>query len=185
MILDARRGHERNESLMDSSLWTSHLYSDDGGVCFTLSFDATIGTDWLKDELFLYLNESMVYTFYIHSPKYFLQNYNPLALPVIRGKVFPPQDCNSYLSLALTEQHKLSQTGQPCEETAEYRFVDCVEASLASKVGCRVAGEPACTTEGQYREYNTLFMALDGAENMKEVELLTECRAPCTYNQYR
>ena len=63
------------ERLEETRLWTADFFKSFWS-CFTFNFSNRIGT---HDEIFFHLNMSMLYSYYIHSPNYFLQNYNPLA----------------------------------------------------------------------------------------------------------
>ena len=72
VVGQVKKGGQR---LGEKSLWTTRFYKYIWS-CFTFNFSKKIGT---HDEIFFYLNKSMLYNYYIHSPTYFLQNYNPLA----------------------------------------------------------------------------------------------------------
>ena len=107
VILGAQKGYELKENLMQENLWKP-LFFKLVGTCFTFASDKHIGTDDYVDELEFFLNKSMVYTFYIHSPDYFVQNYLPLTLPCNLVKIFPMNnDWNSYLQLRMTRQLQL------------------------------------------------------------------------------
>ena len=201
IILDSWKGDESEESMHNSSLWKSQFFKL-WGSCFTFSLNQKIGTDFMTDELFFLLNRSLVYIFYIHSLDYFVMNYLPLALPILRAKVFPDQDCRSYFTLTLTDQTELNLASDPCMEDEDYSFTRCIEENLATRVGCSLEDGRGsrCKTSEQYRSlhrqssklavtqlsraYHSVYQSLYGADNMREVAKLTGCRKPCRYPRY-
>ena len=96
MLLGAQKGYELKENLMTKNLWKP-LFFKLVGSCFTFALDKQIGTDDDVDELEFFLNRSMIYTFYIHSPDYFVQNYLPLTLPYNPYRIL----CSVLLSTAV------------------------------------------------------------------------------------
>ena len=98
----------------------------------------------------------MLYAFYIHGPDFFIQNYNPLAMPNNYGKLFPSKDCNGYFTLALTERHELDTREDPCQESLDYSFSACVSRTVSQKVGCGLeggvgTGQRKCDSMDHYR----------------------------------
>ena len=89
IVTNASKGYESfEEALVESRYWTQQFLNG-YWACQTFILDEKIGTDANKDEIFFHLNRSMLYAYYIHAPNYFIQNYNPLALPNNYGKLFP------------------------------------------------------------------------------------------------
>ena len=201
IILDSWKGDESEESMQNSSLWKKQFFKL-WGSCFTFSLNQKIGTDFMRDELFFLLNRSLVYIFYIHSADYFVMNYLPLALPILRAKVFPNKDCRSYFTLTLTNQTELNLASDPCVEDEDYSFTRCIEEKLAARIGCGLEDGRGsrCKTSEQYRSlnrkfskpavtqlsraYHSVYQSLYGADNMRQVAKLTGCRKPCRYPRY-
>ena len=136
VVTKAVKGYNNLEKSLDEQKYWSQQFLNGFWACQTFVLDEKIGTNANKDEIFLHLNKSMLYAYYIHGPDYFLQNYNPLAFPNNYGKLFPSKDCNSYFTLALTERRELNTKEDPCETRDGFSFVSCIEESLAGQVGC-------------------------------------------------
>ena len=106
VVLDAVKGVTVKENLMNASLWSSQFLKKK--ACFTMNLNKKIGTNFKVDGIDFSLNKTMLYTLYIHSQTYFLENSNPLTLPIIQLEVQPSVvTCNTYLSLAMVEHHEL------------------------------------------------------------------------------
>ena len=75
----------RKQNMSTNNFWKSQFLKGYWS-CHTFLLDHKIGPN---DEIFFHLNRSMLYAFYIHGPDYFIQNYNPLAMPNNYGKLFP------------------------------------------------------------------------------------------------
>ena len=150
VVLGAQKGYVLKKDLTDKTLWRSYFYKDFS--CFTFESDIMFGTNGDMDELEFFLNNSLVYKVYVHSPTFFLQNSFPI-FPNNAFKIIPSKDCNSYLQLTLTEQQELNSVEDPCEAAEGYSFTSCVEQSIARQVGCGLAKgkEPPCSTKEQYR----------------------------------
>ena len=150
VVTKAEDGGKRD--LSASSLWQSPFLKGFWS-CHTFSLNGKIGP---SDEIFFHLNRSMLYAFYIHGPDFFIQNYNPLAMPNNYGKLFPSKDCNGYFTLALTERHELDTPEDPCQESLDYSFSACVSRTVSQKVGCGLeggvgTGQRKCDSMDHYR----------------------------------
>ena len=77
----------KKQNMSTNNFWKSQFLKGYWS-CHTFLLDHKIGPN---DEIFFHLNRSMLYAFYIHGPDYFIQNYNPLAMPNNYGKLFPAQ----------------------------------------------------------------------------------------------
>ena len=131
-----------------------------------------------------------------------------LALPSNYGKLFLPSDCNNYFSLSLLQHHELDTARDPCEQSLTYSLTQCVEESVARKVGCSLAAVtvaglqlPLCQSPRQYRlagqtdiltntkstfrEYHAFYSDLNNAEDAAEIENITGCQKPCHYLSYQ
>ena len=157
VVTKAVKGRDKLKKRLEEQKYWNQQFIFGNWDCQTFVLNEKIGTDTHKDEIFFYLNRSMLYTYYIHGPDYFIQNYNPLALPNNYGKLFPSKDCNSYFTLALTERRELNTKEDPCELRPGYSFVSCIEESIAEQVGCVLEGGKAksekdqCHSVDQYR----------------------------------
>ena len=137
VVLRAIRGNIQEENLLNQSLWRKEFYKKYS--CFTFVGEFLVGTNDAVDELQFFLNRTMVYKLYVHSPTYFLQNVFP-ELPINGLKIVPSKDCKSYVQLTLTEQKQLNTVQNPCEATAGYSFtrsseVEEKEVSLIRLLG--------------------------------------------------
>ena len=106
------------------------------GRYFTLDLPMKIGPDYHEDELFLELNTNQTYTVFIHDPKYFLYNENPIALPTTTRR-FTAKDRRSnswFYRLELAEVNQLNLPSSPCIEDPSYNFQACLRRSIAEKV---------------------------------------------------
>ena len=156
VVTKALKGYDNLEKSLEEQKYWNQLFLNGYWACQTFVLNEKISSDY-NDEIFFYLNRSMLYAYYIHGPDYFIQNYNPLAFPNNYGKLFPSKDCNSYFTLALTERRELNTKEDPCELRPDYSFVSCIEESISEKVGCVLAGgktkseEEHCFSVDQYR----------------------------------
>ena len=157
VVTNAVQGYDNLKKSLEEPKYWNQQFLNGYWACQTFVLNEKISTDASKDEIFFHLNRTMLYAYYIHGPDYFIQNYNPLALPNNYGKLFPSKDCNSYFTLALTERRELDTKEDPCEMRENYSFVSCIEDSIAEKVGCVLEGGKAksekeqCNSAEQYR----------------------------------
>ena len=149
VVLDAGKGESPNiKDLMAAKFWNLQIRSR--YECFTFSMDDRIGSDYLRDIIRFIINKkTRVYDFYIHDEDYFFPNLNHHLLPINRMKVFPRTDCGGVVSISLSEKHELNTPEDPCKESKEYNFRQCVEQSVARRAGCQ--NKQACVSAEQYR----------------------------------
>ena len=87
-------------------------------------------------------------------------------------------------------QHvRLNRVESPCEEDEDYRFVDCIMLSVASKVGCQgfwsdYADFPTCSN---LEEITSLMENFQEMMRMEKFNLtkVSGCLDPCTYMEYK
>ena len=164
VVTKAVKGYVNLEKSLEEQKYWTQQFLNGFWACQTFVLNEKISTDGSRDEIFFHLNRSMLYAYYIHGPDYFIQNYNPLALPNNYGKLFPSKDCNSYFTLALTERRELNTREDPCEMRPGYSFVSCIEESIAEQVGCVLEGSKAksekeqCYSVDQYRFFAINFL---------------------------
>ena len=154
LVFEAFRGFDLKKNLMNSNFWSEEFYKEEKS-CYTFKIDLKIRTHYKTDQIFFHLNTSLQYMFFIHSPSYFIQNYNPLGLPMNEVKVLTERDCNKYLTVSLTKYQELNTVDDPCENAPTYSFTSCVEDSLAKQVGC---GLSRCKTARQYRQVTVTLL---------------------------
>ena len=123
-----------------------------------LNINKQIGPIDRIHQLFVLLNYQLQYRIFIHDPKYFVINTNPVGLPNIMVKINPNITPSYYYRLALTEVEELDLPEYPCNTDPGYNFQTCVKESLSSQVGCRLSWDlwsdqdcPLCIHIGQFR----------------------------------
>ena len=111
IIIGAQKGYVLKKSLTNTSIWRRENFNN--WICYTLDVGGNIGSDTTTDELYIFLNLTMDYIFYIHSNIYYVQNYVPSLIPINRFKVFSDA-CSSYFQLTLTEKVEINTAEDPC-----------------------------------------------------------------------
>ena len=126
---------DRKEINLTQKILIEDFTSTWAGRYYTLNLPSKIGPHSDDDQLFLGLNTNLTYTIFVHDPKYFLFNENPIALPTIMRRFQTGKDPNSLVyRLALTEVHKLNLPSSPCNEVADFNFESCLKRSVSEKV---------------------------------------------------
>ena len=159
IIKDVILGFSKKESLINQeNLWTVDFTETWNGRAYTFNFHGRIGPEFTMLQLFVMLNYQLHYRIFIHDPKYFAINLNPVSLPHMMVIVNPNSTPSHYYRLALTEVEELNLPEDPCNTDPGYNFQTCVKESLSSQVGCRLSWDlwsdqdcPLCTHMEQYR----------------------------------
>ena len=114
---------------------TEDFTSTWAGRYYTLNLPRKIGPHD-EDQLFLGLNTNLTYTIFVHDPKFFLFNENPIALPTImrRFQTRRENPKSSVYRLTLTEVHKLNRLSSPCNDDPDFNFESCLKQSVSEKV---------------------------------------------------
>ena len=120
VVKDAHIGFEKNESLMDPSLWREDFTRTFYGRYFTLNTGRRTTPDYGVDQIFLHLKENFTFNIFIYHQKFFVPNNNILSFPVII------KDASSwmgshYWNLAVTERFDLNHPNDPCYEGSIFR----------------------------------------------------------------
>ena len=104
------------------------------GRYYTLNLDTKIGPNVDDDMLFLELkaNVKLEYTIFLHDPKYFLFNENPIALPTIMKRMQGLKKGSIVYYVELTEVNQLDLPSNPCNNDADYNFESCIRQGLLS-----------------------------------------------------
>ena len=89
-----------------------------------------------EDMLFFELksNVKLDYTIFIHDPKYFSFNENPIASPTIMKRMQGVKKDSIVYKLELTEVNQLNLPDNPCNSDPDYSFEGCIREGLFSVV---------------------------------------------------
>ena len=82
------------------------------GKCFALNTLRKIGPDQ-DDRLFFEVYMNLTYDIYIHDPKYFLINNNPVGMPILRKKIDPQTDPSHFYRAAVADVEELDLPDDP------------------------------------------------------------------------
>ena len=87
-------------------------------------------------------------------------------------------------------QHvRLNRVESPCEEAEDYRFVDCINLSVASQVGCQGfwSDYPDLPTCSNMEQIVSLMENYQEMMTMEKLNLtkVSGCLDPCTYMEYK
>ena len=106
------------------------------GRYYTLNLNDKIGPNIDDDMIFLEMkaNVKFDYTIFVHDPKYFLFNENPIALPTIMKRMRGVKKNSIVYKLELTEVNQLNLPSNPCNSDAEYNLEACIRRSISEKV---------------------------------------------------
>ena len=74
LVKHAHIGFNKNESLMNKSLWVEDFTSPFYGRYFTLNLERRITPDYENDQIFLHLQKQTNFTIFIYHNKFFLLN---------------------------------------------------------------------------------------------------------------
>ena len=150
-------GFDKQEPLMDPSLWTEDFTTVWTGRSYTLNIPRKIEPEY-KDELFIKFEPKLLHDIFIHDKNYFIMNMNLIGLPSIYKRLNPNTTASHYYQFSLTEHEELNLPKDPCNEDKEYIFQACVKQSLSKQVGCRLKWDTwsnkkikTCKTMEEYR----------------------------------
>ena len=142
---------------------------------FTLNVGDRIGPDYRKDQLFVELCRNNNFEVFVHDPRFFTFNFNPVVLPVLSRLVLVNKSESHYYSMVMTKIEELNLLQDPCNKDEKYNFQvcilllvigqnisepqACVSESITYILGCKpkwepLAGDttlPNCTTVSQFR----------------------------------
>ena len=121
---DVLLGYSSRKSLVNStvkSLWTADLTRSWYGRMYTLNIPQKIGPNDKTDQLFITFDYDRVKRIYIHDPRFYIPNSNPVGLPSTKYlKVYPATMANTYYRLALTEVEEMDVAADPCNTDPQY-----------------------------------------------------------------
>ena len=115
IISDVLLGYSKKETLLNGQdIFIEDVTWSPNGKCFTLNSMRKIGPDGKTDRLFFEIYTNLTYDFFIHDPKYFVLNVNPVGMPSLRRKFSPKTLSSHYYRLAVAEVEKLDLPNDPC-----------------------------------------------------------------------
>ena len=101
--------------------WRVDLTRSWYGREYTLNIPQKIGPNDQTDQLFITFDYERVKRIWIHDPRFFIQNSNPVGLPSTKYiKVYPNTTANHYYRLALIEVEELDVAEDPCNTDPQY-----------------------------------------------------------------
>ena len=139
------------------------------------------------------LVDSFDYVIWLHDESFFLPNRNPFGPPSKRWKVNRKRkpEPGVYHLITLTKHKKLNLDRSPCEEDPSYSFTTCIKEKLSQKIGCRLPWDQwsqqdrkVCESEIEFKQFEQTYRKLFDAES-DTIEETTDCRKPCTYNEFK
>ena len=104
------------------------------GKYYTLNLPIMISPNSLEHQFFLGLNSNLTCSVFVHDPKYFMFNFNPIALPSTMRKFTTTVKKSWYYTMQLTEVTKLNLPSSPCNDDPSYNFQSCLRRSISAKV---------------------------------------------------
>ena len=150
-----------------------------------------IGSIGYSDKPFqLKLNSSLAHHFVIFDPEFHIRTKNPKVFPRILLTL--KNNCGyKYLYIEVIQHVKLNEPKNPCEESKDYSFNDCIKSRSIEIMGCRMRWEksnafkkmPLCTG-GQMWWYSGLHYKYMWMEQTMLVNY-TNCPLPCSYKEYK
>ena len=196
-LKSAKLGHPKGNStsLLDeslSSMWWEDMSATFLGRHFTLRRTMTLPPT-SDGFLSFVLVDSFDYVIWLHDESFFLTNRNPFGPPSKRWKVNRNSipEPGVYHLITLTKHKKLNLDRSPCEEDPSYSFTTCIKEKLSQKFGCRLPWDrwsqqdrKVCEFENEFKQFEQTYRMLFDAES-DTIEETTDCRKPCTYNEFK
>ena len=145
------------------TIWAPEFSDTKAGMCFTLEStfsmvphgNSTIAIGFQNRKKNTTIKNTL-YTVFVHDPKYFLVNYNPLMPVKFIG--IPISYKLKMRKLVLIEHEKLDLPSKPCNPLPSYSFTACLKKSLSLEIGCRLPWDrlspktqAVCDNLDQYR----------------------------------
>ena len=113
-------------------------------------------------------------------PKFSLMTSNPRTIPRIMLSL-KPQSGQKFVYLDMVEHVKLNTEDNPCKESPDYSFTNCIKKSCTEKIGCQTKFDksldsdlPMCTKK-QLIDYTNEIAKYQFLEQMELVNY-TKCR---------
>ena len=140
--------------------WTEDFTHNYPGRQYTLQIPGIlrIGRYQFNDLIRISFEPDLVYSLFVHDPKYFYISRNPETAPPSVHKIVVPDRLPYYYRLGLTEVEHLNLPNNPCNEDPDYNFNACVKERFSQKAGCRTKWDhfqlkhlPLCSKMSQFR----------------------------------
>ena len=161
-------------NLASIPLWTEDFTQSYNGRTYTLNIPIKIGPAYQTEQLYVTFSRDLNKRIYIHDPRFFVPNSNPVGLPKkTMIKILVNSSQSFFYRIALTEVEELDIAADPCNMDPGYNFMVCgikekiddwpfvqvcVKESLSRMVGCRTPWDktsqyhyPLCNNVKQYK----------------------------------
>ena len=106
--------------------------------------------------------------------------------------VFRTQNLPFKNTLKATQHTKLNTKSNPCKESHDYSFQNCIYAKMISKIGCQpywldyiITGIKNCSKASQLDSFLKKMADLNGISSAKELADEYKCLKPCNYMEYK
>ena len=179
-----------NFGKVNKTLWHEDIGLASNGKVFTWNPQRTITRDW-NELIFLSLKRNFKFFIFVHDINFYSMSTSPRGSTQAFWEFNGNTTKNHYREIALVKHKRLNLDHQPCEETEDYIFLDCVKEGLAQQVGCRLPWDKktnqereVCTKREQFQKFEILSMSLM-LEEIEQVKLMTGCLTPCSYKEYK
>ena len=91
--------------------------------------------------------------------------------------------------LQAVAQHKLDRKENPCDESEDYHYADCLIGKISETAGCQtyhtnISNIPRCSTFREYSKFwgqTTNVMYMESQDRVK----FSKCLMPCRYMEYK
>ena len=164
------------------SHWNSTLTTTLMGMCHTMVYPEPIDKSskfvlTMKDDFLIFL----------HDPNFFLLKSDNFFVPYLTLN----KPAGKGYRLKTVTKKRMNRAGRfDCQPDSSYNFGTCVKSSVAKSTGCNspwsdqsVSSLPICNTTKQLSDYEALFTKILFADQ-PELQNLTGCLVPCTYQDY-
>ena len=126
-----------NFGKVNKTLWHEDIGLASNGKVFTWNPQRTITRDW-NELIFLSLKRNFKFFIFVHDINFYSMSTSPRGSTQAFWEFNGNTTKNHYREIALVKHKRLNLDHQPCEETEDYIFLDCVKEGLAQQVGCRL-----------------------------------------------
>ena len=143
------------------NIWVPEFSDTKAGLCYNLDSNFSMDPHGNGTIAIGFQEKRTLYTVFVHDPKYFLLNYNPL-MPfkfigiTVKHKLIMRK-------LVLIQHEKLDLPSKPCNPLPYYSFTACLKKSLSLEIGCRLPWDrfspktqALCEDLDQYRWISSL-----------------------------
>jgi hypothetical protein len=176
-------------SLIIDSDWNEIVAFLPLGKCYIQRLNAgSVGFSH-DTSLTIFLNSSLEYYVMLMDPDFFLMTSNPRTIPRIMLSVKPHSEYK-FVYLDMVEHVKLNTEDNPCKESPDYSFTNCIKKSCNEKIGCQTKWDKSLDSDLPMCTKKQLIKYTDEYENYQDLEQMqlvnyTNCPLPCSYKEYK